>query len=354
MRIFLISNMYPTRKQPGYGIFVKNIADGLTRFTEVQVVTKAIIAGRGKSLLSKIFKYIRLYVDIAVRFFTNYDAIFLHYPNQIVPLMRLLYAFKRPPLIINFHGEDLLFDNYNQWLGKQTMKFARYASALIVPSDYFREEAIRRGLPPSKIHVSPSGGIDESLFYPVKTRKHSRNELHLGFIGRLEEGKGVYEFMDAVDRLNIPVRATVIGYGPLLDEVESRTNDKLRVIGGVPQNELPRFYSDFDLFVFPTKRREESLGLTGIESMACGTPVVGSDIGGIPTYLQDGYNGYLVRPGSVDDLVEAIEKYAELSDMHKKQMQEHCLTTSRSFYRAAVSRRLADIFIRAGQKKLAD
>lgn len=346
--------MYPTRKQPGYGIFVKNIADGLTRFTEVQVVTKAVIAGRGKSLLSKIFKYIRLYVDIAVRFFTNYDAIFLHYPNQIVPLMRLLYAFKRPPLIINFHGEDLLFDNYNQWLGKQTMKFARYASALIVPSDYFREEAIRRGLPPSKIHVSPSGGIDESLFYPVKTRKHSRNELHLGFIGRLEEGKGVYEFMDAVDRLNIPVRATVIGYGPLLDEVESRTNDKLRVIGGVPQNELPRFYSDFDLFVFPTKRREESLGLTGIESMACGTPVVGSDIGGIPTYLQDGYNGYLVRPGSVDDLVEAIEKYAELSDMHKKQMQEHCLTTSRSFYRAAVSRRLADIFIRAGQEKLAD
>lgn len=345
--------MYPTRKQPGYGIFVKNIADGLTRFTEVQVVTKAVIAGRGKSLLSKIFKYIRLYFDIAVRFFKNYDAIFLHYPNHVVPLMRLLYAFKRPLLIINFHGEDLLFDDYNQWLGKQMMRFARYASVLIVPSDYFREEAIRRGLPPSKIHVSPSGGIDESLFYPVKTRKHSRNELHLGFIGRLEEGKGIYEFMDAIDRMNCPVRATVIGYGPLLDEVESRANDKLRVIGGVPQNELPRFYSDFDLFIFPTKK-QESLGLTGIESMACGTPVVGSDIGGIPTYLQDGYNGYLVRPGSVDDLVEAIEKYAGLSDMHKKQMQEHCLTTSRSFYRSAVSRRLADIFIRAEQEKLAD
>ncbi len=352
MRIFLISNMYPTREQPGYGIFVKNIADGLTQFTDVKVVTKAIIARRGKSVASKFFKYIRLYFDIVVRFFMNYDAIFLHYPNQVVPLMRLLYVFKRPLLIINFHGEDLLFDDYNRWLGKQTMKFARYASALIVPSDYFREEAIRRGLPPSKIHVSPSGGIDESLFSPAEIRKHSRNELHLGFIGRLEEGKGVYEFMDAVDRLNIPVRATVIGYGPLLDEVESRANDKLRVIGGVLQNELPRFYSDFDLFVFPTKRREESLGLTGIESMACGTPVIGSDIGGIPTYLQDGYNGYLVRPGSVNDLVEAIEKYARLSDTHKKQMQEHCLTTSLSFYRSAVARRLAEIFIRVGQEEI--
>jgi len=354
MRIFLISNMYPTRKQPGYGVFVKNIADGLTRFTEVKVVTKAVIAGRGKSSVSKIFKYIKLYFDIVVRFFmNNYDAIFLHYPNQVVPLMRLLYVFKRPLLIINFHGEDILFDDYNRWLGKLTMKFARYASALIVPSDYFREEAIRRGLPPSKIHVSPSGGIDESLFSPAKNPKHSRNELHIGFIGRLEEGKGVYEFMDAVDRLNIPVRATVIGYGPLLDEVESRANDKLRVIGGVPQNEVPLFYSDFDLFIFPTKKRE-SLGLTGIESMACGTPVIGSDIGGIPTYLQDGYNGYLVRPGSVDDLVEAIEKYAKLPDMYKKQMQEHCLTTSLSFYRSAVARRLAEIFIRAGQERTAN
>ena len=86
--------------------------------------------------------------------------------------------------------------------------------------------------------------------------------------------------------------------------------------------------------------------------MACGTPVIGSDIGGIPTYLQDGYNGYLVRPGSVNDLVEAIEKYARLSDTHKKQMQEHCLTTSLSFYRSAVARRLAEIFIRVGQEEI--
>ena len=50
--------MYPTREQPGYGIFVKNIADGLTQFTDVKVVTKAIIARRGKSVTSKIFKYI--------------------------------------------------------------------------------------------------------------------------------------------------------------------------------------------------------------------------------------------------------------------------------------------------------
>lgn len=349
MRVFLISNMYPTLSQPGYGIFVKNVECGLNRFTDVKVVSRAVIAGKGKNVMTKVFKYLKLYFDIVVRFFQSYDVIYLHFPNQTVPLLRLLYLFKRPPLIINFHGEDLLYDDYNRcrWLGKQTMRFARTARALIVPSDYFKEEAIRRGLSASKIYISPSGGIDESIFSHVTILPRPGGRPHIGFIGRLEESKGIMELLSAIERLPFRVKTTIIGYGSLSGKIQAAANDgSIHIINGLKQCELPAFYSSFDLFVFPSKRREESLGLTGIESMACGTPVVGSNIGGIPTYLKDGYNGYLVRPGLVDDLVTAIVKYVELPEVEKLLMRRHCLETARKYYQSNVVRELAKVFYR--------
>ena len=49
-----------------------------------------------------------------------------------------------------------------------------------------------------------------------------------------------------------------------------------------------------DLLIFSSSRTGESLGLTGIEAMACGVPVIGSDIGGIASYVENGSNGWLV------------------------------------------------------------
>ena len=60
MKIFLISNMYPTDKAPGYGIFVKRVIDGLTIY-DIEVEYAALIKGRGWNILSKIFKYMLFY-----------------------------------------------------------------------------------------------------------------------------------------------------------------------------------------------------------------------------------------------------------------------------------------------------
>ena len=59
--------------------------------------------------------------------------------------------------------------------------------------------------------------------------------------------------------------------------------------------------------MFPSKRNE-SLGLVGVEALACGVPVIGSNIGGIPGFIEEGKNGFLFDPDNEHSLVEKVIK----------------------------------------------
>jgi len=69
-------------------------------------------------------------------------------------------------------------------------------------------------------------------------------------------------------------------------------SDGVRFLGFVPDEELPELYSSVDLFVLPSEY--EGFGIVFMEAMACETPVVGTEVGGIPTAVDAGETGYLV------------------------------------------------------------
>lgn len=92
-KFFLISNMYPTKKYPGYGSFVKNVCIGLMQYG-VFMKYKSVIYGRANGRLYKLFKYLNFYISIFLNFFRNYDFIYIHFPNQAVPFLNILYKFK--------------------------------------------------------------------------------------------------------------------------------------------------------------------------------------------------------------------------------------------------------------------
>ena len=75
------------------------------------------------------------------------------------------------------------------------------------------------------------------------------------------------------------------------------------------QAELAKEYNLLDVFVFPTYRVDESLGLVGLEAMSCGIPVIASNMGGPKGYINSGENGLLFKPKYADDLASKIMIY---------------------------------------------
>jgi glycosyltransferase involved in cell wall biosynthesis len=82
-------------------------------------------------------------------------------------------------------------------------------------------------------------------------------------------------------------------------------------VGDVPDDKLPEYYAASDALVLPSKDMSEGFGLTLLEANATGIPVIASNIGGIPSVVQEGYNGLLVSPNDPDALGRSILRLKE-------------------------------------------
>lgn len=356
--------MFPSKMEPGYGSFIKNICSELANF-EFHQKYNALIIGKADGFLRKLKKYYYFYLEICKSYFKKYDFIYLHFPNQAIPILLILSIIKKKKIIINFHGEDLMYSysGYGYFLGKMMEYFCRKnVIAIVVPSEYFKQEVIKRSIiKPNRIIISPSGGINKDYFYMSdgKVRNSINKEklrIKLGYVGRLEDGKGYLEFLQVCKFLkfnepDILFNGIIIGYGSKREDVDNFINtnqlsDDITIISSLPQSEIGSYYRDLDLLIFSSSRSAESLGLTGIEAMACGIPVIGSDVGGIKSYLIDGYNGWMIPQHNIDAIVKCIKKYISLSIYEKNTLSKNCKKTGQLFYSNRVGKMLAEEFLK--------
>jgi len=114
-----------------------------------------------------------------------------------------------------------------------------------------------------------------------------RNKLFtIGFVSRIDEGKGWDILLEAVYLLkqkNLTFKVLMVGSGAqdnaMLKKIEElQLGDIIEYVGAKPHNELPYYFNKMDIFVFPTTRFAESLGLIRLEAMACDIPIFGLDI----------------------------------------------------------------------------
>ena len=158
---------------------------------------------------------------------------------------------------------------------------------------------------PGRIRLVPCG-VDLKRFRPLG-RSAARSELGLNgskillFVGRIEALKGLdllvhtAAHLDARDLRVIVVGNEADGSGDLAHLKQMANDleiaDSIEFVGRVNQDRLPWYYSAADVCVVPSYY--ESFGLVALESMACGTPVVASRVGGLPTIIDHGKTGYL-------------------------------------------------------------
>ena len=178
-----------------------------------------------------------------------------------------------------------------------------------------RQMAVARGVEPVVNHL----GVDLERFRPVEPDPElaARAGLTPGqpvlvCAVRLVALKGVQRIINALailENRHPDLRLVVAGEGPYRDELKSRARQagvakRLSLLGFVPQTRLAGFYALGDLAVFPSMG-EEALGLAIAEAMACGRPVVASDLGGVPEVVGD--CGLLVPAKDDQALAAAID-----------------------------------------------
>jgi len=229
----------------------------------------------------------------------------------------------------------------------------QWSDRIIAATPLEREQMVRYyGADPGKISVVPAG-VDTELFHP-RDRAEVRRELGLPdldtpillFVGRIERLKGLDTLLESVAVVSRTcsgknLKVLIVGGGGQTEEENAELHrivqlhrdlnleDQVEFVGSKPQEMLPLYYSAADITIMPS--HYESFGLVAVESMASGTPVIASNVGGLSFTVKDGETGFLVPEENHFALAEQVHtllKNPELRLRMGEQAAQHALQYS--------------------------
>lgn len=314
-KIVIVSNMYPSLNDPAYGSFVKEQSEELEKngITIKRIVSYDRAEGNKKRAL---LKYLSIWGRTLFSAFNPENKIYhFHYvfPTALVaPILKKIF---RKKIVFTFHGSDLLKGGPKK--NKILSSLLPFSDKIILVSDYLQREFENKFPSHSFKTHSIHCGVNDQLFTP-QDKELAKNKLGLPtdkfnilFLGRLIKDKGIDVFEKIIEELsdNDHLHFTIVGDGDQKKMIHQKFNSLPNVTfhTSVPKNEVPDWFNSADVFIFPTKR--EAFGLVALESIACGTPVITHQIGGVPEIIENGENGYLV---TVNDHKEFSNKILEI------------------------------------------
>jgi len=275
----------------------------------------------------------------------KFDYIYLHYPffgtAEVVWFFKLF--FRRPKLIIHYHMDVRGLSPLARFLSLPSRLIRRsllnQAETIVTASlDYIKSSQIKSYYEThkNKFQEIPFG-IDLEKFQPkllnrpldnkiiaraqeivhyINDKFIKRDRLNLLFVGGLDQAhyfKGIDVLLNSlVIVTNRNWRLKIAGEGnlrPHYEELSNRLNIKNQVefTGKLNGAELVRAFQNADLFILPSINSNEAFGLVLIEALACGVPVIASNLPGVRRVFSDHEQGLLIEPGNPIDLKNKLE-----------------------------------------------
>lgn len=198
---------------------------------------------------------------------------------------------KKRPLICSFYS------TLNKYLVD--------VDVLISPSDFLIRKLKEEGFSSDAVRLPNLVEINEE-----SSNSKTYDKLDILYVGELSRHKGVHILIKAFNELD-NATLTVYGRGPYEQSLKKISNENLNFQGYAKGfDELKYAYNKANVTVVPSIGYE-NLPMVVYESFAHSTPVIGSDIGGIPELVIDGYNGFLFEPGDKDELKGILKSLSE-------------------------------------------
>lgn len=350
--------MTPDSERVARGVFVKKLNEGFTDLGLNIDTELCINPNTASGIFGKICFYVRLWFAVFKKFRSpETTVIYFHFPTlTALPLFFFCPpSNKTPKVVFNFHGSDVFPKAMITKLLFTCLARRPTATwAVVAPSSYFQSE-VKKAFPnlrAQKWIVSPSAGINSTIFYPrsrLDSDAWSDSLYTIGYVSALERSKGINLFVTAAIDLvgrGLKCRFAVIGSGSELKRVQREVSaagfeEFFDWTPAVEQEELGAYFRQMDLFVLPTLHKE-SLALVGLEALACGVPVIATGRAGPATYVSTGVNGYLFDVGTVSSLVSAVENWMSLSVTQKQSMATAAVASVMPFESGRVVRTLCE------------
>ena len=245
------------------------------------------------------------------------DVAVLHEPNPLA-LVADFVSWQRGPLVVWYHSEVVRPAwKYRLMYEPFLRRVLDRAARVVVSSPALADHAAALQPYRDKCRVVPFG-IDLArlaLTPAIAARAAEIRAQHAGpialFVGRLVPYKGVSVLLDAVQALELTT--IIVGRGPLEGALrdQAQSHDRVgRVVfaGDVNEQELLAMYHACDVFVLPSVTKAEAFGMVQLEAMACGKPVISTDLpSGVPWVNRHGVSGIVVPPDDAGAIRDAIE-----------------------------------------------
>ena len=263
------------------------------------------------------------------------DVIHAHWPFPHAYIALGAAKLFRIPLVLNFHGAELLLIRKKKWV-KPLLKFAIGQAQAVFANSSFTAGKIK-ALRNVDVEWSPYGTTLETgeiSAEPTQAPHPVNGKFKILFVGRHIERKGICYLIEAAKYLpRDQFEIRIVGVGDITDKLKaqaaevSTTPDAANIIftGKLSPEALANEYRTANVFTLPaivdSKGDTEGLGVVLIEAMELGLPVVASNVGGIPDVVVDGVSGILVPEKNPEALASAYKRLAADPELLKQLLE---------------------------------
>lgn len=366
MKILSFTSLYPNIEQPSHGVFVENRLRRLFQREEVEgsVVAPVPWFPIDAGLFGEYARYVRIpdmeqrngisiqhprYLTIPKVGMTvapylmarsvfptikrmvatghDFDLLDAHYfyPDGVAAAMIARKLNKK--LVITARGTDLNLIPKYTLPRKQILWAANQASAIITVCGALKDVLMDMGIEDRKVKVLRNG-VDLEVFSPPSNRNELRQKLgmkqvSLLSVGLLIERKGHHLVVEALQDLP-DVHLYIAGSGPEEKRLKNlainkNVDKRVTFLGNIPHEKLKEYYGASDIMILASSR--EGWANVLLESMACGTPVVATDIWGTPEVVQSPESGLLIEERNADAISEGVKKL--LANYPERKLTRH-------------------------------
>ena len=298
------------------------------------IIIKSVSIANGPYVeVNKPFGFLRIAFDFSFTYGkvnkflrkSEFDVIHAHFPLTSCFLVTLNKDLRNKMVYTAHVGEEAKRFNFD---GKAPLALKLFSPDLylmkrvrkvVVLNENLKKRLVEeKGIEEERITVIPNG-IDVRKFDEISVNddfreKYGIKEPTVLFVGTITPRKGVEYLVKAAKILKEEgCKANFILTGSISVDPEYARKIKeyvklhklnVNITGFVPYEDLKTLYAVCDIFVLPSL--EEGFGMVLTEAMASGKPLIGSNVGGIPMQIRDGWNGFLVEPGNEKQLAEKI------------------------------------------------